>query len=472
MKIPQRVALNTAVQFAARLLLTAVGLVTFALVARHLGLEGFGSYSLVLTFIPLFASIADLGVTTIAVREISRRPDSARQVVSNVLTVKAAFSLAAALLLLAAVPLLPYSHELRIALALALVGLVLQVMSLVPSVLFQSRLRMDLQAAVDVSVATTNLGLVIVVLLVGGGLYALVLAWVASVGVGCALAYGLALRLTSFRPAFDRALAGAMVRRALPLGLVTVLGIIHFRVDAILLSLLRPIGDVGVYNAAYRFLEQALVAPALFMTAIFPVLAGYAAAGDPRLAATVRKALTFLLLLGAPIGVGAFVLAEPIVTFVAGTAFGDATTPLRILLVAVVIGFVTTIFVNLLIVHDLLGRLLVVSVVSVALNIGLNLALIPRYTYNGAAVATVITEGLAAVVIATWAIRHCRLRIEWSPALRIGIAAAAMGLVVLASSEQPLAVPIVAGSAVYAGLVLALRIVDRRDLRVLLQGED
>lgn len=472
MKVPQRVALNTAVQFAARLLLTVLGLVTFGLVARHLGLQGFGRYSLVLTFVPLFASIADLGITTIAVREISRDPGSARRVVSNVVTVKAAFALAAALLLLALIPLLPYSSELRIALALALAGLVLQAMSLVPSIVFQSRLRMDLQAAVDLTVAAANLSLVAVVIAAGGGLHALVLAWVASVAIGCAMAFALALRLGRFRPALDRAVVRPILRRALPLGLVAVLGIVHFRIDAILLSLLRPIGDVGVYNAAYRFLEQALVAPALFMTAIFPVLAGYAAAGDARLAATVRKALTFLLLIGAPIGVGAFVLAEPIVTLVAGPAFDEAATPLRILLVAVVIAFVSTLFVNLLIVYDVLGRLLAVSVLSVTLNIALNLVLIPRYSYNGAAVATVITEGLGAAVIALWAIRRCGVRIEWAPMLRIAVAAAGMAVVAIVASGQPLAVPILAGAAVYVGLVLVLHVVDRRDFRVLLRGED
>jgi O-antigen/teichoic acid export membrane protein len=470
--VPQRVAFGTAVQFAARALLTVLGLVTFGLIARHLGVEAFGQYSLVLTFVPLFASIADLGVITIAVREISREPASERRVLGSVVTVKVVLGLASALILLAAVPLLPYPYELRLALALALLGLILQVLSTAPTVVFQSRLRMDLQAAVDVTIVAANLGLVLLVLVLGGGLHALILAWVASIAVGCVLAYVLAARLADLRPSWDRGTAWLLLRRALPLGLVMVLGIVHFRVDAILLSLLRPIGDVGIYNAAYKFLEQALVAPALFIAAIFPLLSAYAARADARLPATVQKALVFLLLLAMPIAVGAFVLARPIITLVAGDAFADAVTPLQILVLALVIAYASTLFVSLLIAYDLLGRLLAVSALAVGLNVALNLVAIPRWSYNGAAATTVVTEGLVTAAIAVWAIRHAGLRIDWGPAARIGVAALAMGAAATAVADLPLAVPVLAGAAVYALLVVALRVVGQRDLRVLLRGEE
>ena len=44
--------------------------------------------------------------------------------------------------------------------------------------------------------------------------------------------------------------------------------------------------------------------------------------------------------------------------------------------------------------------------------------------------------------------------------------------VAAALSGLPLAVPVLAGAAVYVALVLALRVVDRRDFRVLLRGEE
>ena len=49
-----------------------------------------------------------------------------------------------------------------------------------------------------------------------------------------------------------------------------ILGIVHFRIDTVLLSILKPLADVGVYSVAYRFIEQVLYIPSFFVAASFP----------------------------------------------------------------------------------------------------------------------------------------------------------------------------------------------------------
>jgi O-antigen/teichoic acid export membrane protein len=63
-----------------------------------------------------------------------------------------------------------------------------------------------------------------------------------------------------------------LLRDALPLGVVSILGLLHFKVDSLMLSVLRPAEDLGIYAVAYRFLEQALILPGLFLAALFPIL--------------------------------------------------------------------------------------------------------------------------------------------------------------------------------------------------------
>ena len=48
-------------------------------------MEGFGAYSLVLTFLILAVTIADLGMTPIGVRELARRPEETHRLVGNLL---------------------------------------------------------------------------------------------------------------------------------------------------------------------------------------------------------------------------------------------------------------------------------------------------------------------------------------------------------------------------------------------------
>ena len=52
--------------------------------------------------------------------------------------------------------------------------------------------------------------------------------------------------------------------------------------------------------------------------------------------------------------------------------------------------FVAPVFYNVLIVINKQKHLILVGVLSIALNVGLNLILIPRYSYNGAASATIV----------------------------------------------------------------------------------
>lgn len=452
-------------------MLIAVGLVTFALVARHLGVERFGAYALVLSIVPLLATLVDFGIGTTAVREIARRPDDAGRIVSTALTVVAAAAAAGALLVLLAVPLSPYGADVRGALAIAAAALFALVLGSVPGIVFQSTLRLERQALVDLTSGVMTLVLVVAVIAAGGGLHAIVAAWAAAVAAAVALGYVLALRLLPFRPRFERPLAGALVRQALPIGLAFIASAVHFRIDAVLLSLMQPIEDVGVYGAAFRFLEHSLYAPLLFMSTLFPILAGFVARADPRLEGTIQRAFTFLLLLALPAAVGTVLLAGPLVALLVGSGYEEAATTLRILAVAVLFAFLNPLFTNILVAADLQARMLAATLLAIVVNVVLNLVLIPAYTYNGAAVATVISEAVAVSLVAFWAVRHTGARLEWRVAGRIAAATAAMGAVVALLADLPLVVPVLGGLLVYGLLLAALRIVTPRQVVTLLRAQ-
>lgn len=456
---------------AARLLVMAMGLVSFALIARHLGVERFGAYALVVAALPLLATLVDLGIGIMAVREIARRPEDTAAIVSTTFTLLAGLSVAGALLVVLVLPLLPYEPEVRDALRLAAAGLVVLLLAAVPGVIFQSSLRLELQAVVDLVGGAASLGLIVLAIALDGGLQAIIGAWLGSVAAATVVSYVLALRLLRFRPSLDRRLAASLLRRALPVGLTFVAAAIHFRVDAVLLSLLAPIDEVGVYGVAFRFLEHGLFAPLLFMGALFPVLAGYLAQGDPRLESTVQRAFTLLLLLAVPAAVGILVLAEPLVELLVGGGYQASVTPLRVLAVAVLFAFLNPLFTNLLVAADLQARVLKATLLAIAVNVALNLVLIPAYGATGAAAATVVSEILAVTVVAVAAIRHTRVSLDWTVAARVVVAALVMGAVVAATATLPLAVPVLGGAAVYAGLVLGMRVVSPREVHALLRAD-
>jgi O-antigen/teichoic acid export membrane protein len=467
MDVAQRVALNTVVQLAARIVTLVLLLVAFGLVTRYLGVEGFGAYALVLAIVALAVSISDLGMTQIGVRELATRDAAHEQLVGSLFALRAAVAGAAALVLLAISPVVPYEDRVQSGLRIGAVAVFLLVLTGFPAIVFQARMRLHLAALAELVGSATGLVFVVVVTEADLGFSALIAATAAASCVSALTAFALASRLVRLHFRFARSEVRGLLAASLPVALFALLGILHFRIDTVLLSLLSSLDDVGTYSAAYRLPEQVLFVPALFVAAVYPLLAAYVAREDPQLGPTVSRSLTFLLLVAAPIAAATAVLGSDIIDLVAGSDFEDAVGPLRVLSLATVFFFTNTLFSSLLIVYHEQRRLALLIGAALIANVGLNLLLIPPFGPMGAAWATVVTEGASGALLAIWAVRLGALTLDLTALPRI--AAATLGLAgVLAVTEGlPLAITIAAGIAAYCGLAYMFGVVRRSDLGLL-----
>ena len=64
-----------------------------------------------------------------------------------------------------------------------------------------------------------------------------------------------------------------MLRISLPLGATLIINYLYFRLDVLLLAILRDTDAVAIYGLAYRVLEGLMVFPMYFMLALFPEIA-------------------------------------------------------------------------------------------------------------------------------------------------------------------------------------------------------
>ena len=472
MNIPQRVAFNTAVQLLARIGAIALALVSFGLVTRYLGVSGFGEYSLVLAFVALLVPIADLGLTLVGVRELAAKRDPEETLLGHLFGLRLLVAFAASIALLAISPLFPYSSRVEDGLRVGAIAVFFLVLSGIPTIVFQSRVRLDLAAIVDFVTAASTLILVVLFIEADLGFISLIFATVVAAFVAASVGFGLASRFVRLRPRFRRRPARALLVMALPVGLYMILGIVHFKIDTVLLSLLKPVEDVGIYGAAYRFLEQALFFPGLFMASVYPILASYVANRDQGLQLAVDKSLTFLLATAIPLAAASFILAPDIVFLIAGESFAEAVEPMRVLVFASVFIFTNVLFSSLLVLYDRRRPLLVLVAGALVLNVTLNLILIPPFSYIGSAVATVATEGSVAVAITFAALRTAGLTLHLAPLPRIVLASAGMSLVLWLLLPLPFGVTLAAGFAAYAVLSYLLGVVTRGDLGLLLARRD
>ncbi len=379
---------SAAVTAGLQLLATIVTFGSSLLYARVLGPHGFGLYAYVTAWATLLTIPVALGLPAYLVREGAGRPGINRNLRRwadiRVLTVGAAIAL-----VLVAAYWVPVVGRARILFLIA---------APIPLLAALGQVRQSLLRALN-RVATSQWPLVLGPLLLvltmlsvwlwRGGLQpwevmAAALAATALIFVvGHLQLHRVTRRIEATPP------PALSLRAALPFMVMGVLFLVNSRADIILLGSLRGPHDAGIYAIVAR----AAAFVTFFAGAVNMVIA-------PRIAAlyratewaTLQRLLTAsarrVLVLSLPLAVIFLVVARPLLTFLYGEPYAEGAWVLRIL----TLGFLSIVIAgSTAVVANMTGheRLTLHSVgVSVAVNIVLNLVLIPVLGMNGSAIAT------------------------------------------------------------------------------------
>ena len=450
MTLARKVAATTASLVAGRMLTLLAGIGATALASRYLGLEGFGALTLGMAIVSLVALLTDLGMSTMAAREIAREPEREREIIGNVRSLGLAFSVGAALLLVGVAE-VAYSGNGDVRRAILVLSLQLLTAPFVGAARahFQASQRGPLIA------------------------YEADLGFTAMVGAVAAGYVAQALTMTALMPPALR-LAwvargdtwGLLLRISLPLGATMIVNYLYFRLDVVLLSILKGEDDVAVYGLAYSVLEGLMVLPAYFMLALFPEIARLTGQRE-RVDGIVNAALGVMEAIALPLVLVFAMFADDVIRVIAGDDFSDAAWVLRILTVALGVSYLSGVYGNALPALGRQNQLFRWSLVVLGANLVVNLALIPPFGVVGAAIAVVLSELIGFAVV-----RHLYGQVGRAPwpsfeprMLLAGLLmAAAMAPLLLvpngfAGSLVAVAVGGALGGLVYAAALIALRAV-------------
>jgi O-antigen/teichoic acid export membrane protein len=463
--LARSVALTTGALLFGRMLALLAGIATVTITSRYLGARDFGALTAAMAYASLFALLTDLGMSTVATREIARAPEREREIVGNVISVGLLVAIAAAAVGLTLM-LLVYSGRIHTATREAIVILLVQVLVApitgATRARFTARQRGYLVALGDVALAIGMAGLTAIAAGAHLGFRLVVVAVTGGYVLQAIVMAAIALREGGLSVAFDRVIASRLVRSALPLGGILLINYLYFRLDVLLLSWIKTDVDVAHYGLAYRVLEGLMVLPGYLMLALFPEIAR--SENDPaRLRATVGAALGVLEAVSLPAVALLATFSSEIVVLL-GTHSYDASGPvLAILALALGISYLNGVYGNALVALGRQRMLFWVSVPTLLVNLVANLLLIPPYGVDGAAWAVVISE-----VVALATVRWAYVRVAGAPPapphLRILAAGSALGALAaikfaLSPALGDLALVLGGGAVglvVYAALILLL----------------
>ena len=183
-----------------------------------------------------------------------------------------------------------------------------------------------------------------------------------------------------------------------------------------------------------------------------------------------EKHFKYMLILGFPIGVGMTLLADKIVLLIFGVEYIPSVIVLQILSWTIVLIFARTAFERVL---ESANRQLIVTEVfgcCALLNVILNIILIPKYSYIGAAVATLTTDFAVFAFIFVWCLKigyHIPNKQLVEVISKVIAASLLMGLFIEYFREQNIFIVVFAAIIIYFGLILLIKGLDKEDIKLL-----
>jgi O-antigen/teichoic acid export membrane protein len=393
MKQSQRIVKNALSGVSAELLGGGVSLLTLLIVARSVGVEGFGILSFVLAFSGLFQLVADFGLSNILVREISTHREQLDRYLGAAKSLIWILSTLTFIVMIVGIHWVGRSPE--IVRLTTVMGLAVMAMFHVTgyAAVFRAFEAMELNALGFVLHKIFILGFVLISIYRDGGLLGIVLSHLAANLAFWGLNYTL-VRRRYIRPRLivDPRLWRALLVEAYPLGIGMILRRATWHVDVLILTWLSTPAAVGLYHAAYKIIQSVSLVPMALSIPLFPVFSRLAGTSPDKLWTAYHKSLKFLGVISLPFTVGLGVLSGRIIGTFYGAAYLPSAPALSVLSGVVVLLFPTSLYLYL---FTALGRQRVYTLcvgASLGINILLDLALIPFYGFMGACYATLASE--------------------------------------------------------------------------------
>jgi O-antigen/teichoic acid export membrane protein len=437
MKLSTKVAYNTAIQIASKIISTILGLIAIAIITRYLGQTGFGKYTTVITFLSLFAILADLGLTLVTVQLISTVKNKIEEsvILGNLLGLR----LVSALLFLGLGPLaiffFPYEHDIKIGVLITSLSFLFIALNQVFVGLFQKYLRMDKVSIAEIVNRVCLLFGIILAVKYNFGLNGILLATSISSAISFIIHYLFSRQFAGIKLHFDFSYWRMIIARSWPLAITIFFNLIYLRTDMLLLSLIkRPsqlgiIAEVGIYGAAYKVIDVLITLPFMFAGIILPILTLRWVQKDyDGFKNILQKSVDFMMIIAIPLVVGTQFIAKEIIFLVAGREFSYSAPILQILIFASGLIFIGCMFAHAIIAIDKQKKIIKAYIFTAVTSVIGYLLFIPIYSYYGAAWVSIYSEAFIAFasIYITW--KHAGFKLHLNIFFKSLLASAIMAI--------------------------------------------
>lgn len=433
--------------------------------ARHLSVTAFGEYSYVSALAQALMTLSYFGIQDVVIREIAKDKSRAAGHLGAGLVLRLALSLAAGIALCVVAAYSDLSPMLRTALFLAFGVELFRSLGMLAYASFQAFERMGYEPLLSGLQALLALAFVGGAILLDFGLLGVLAALLASLALHF-LVTALAAANKFGRPSLDftRQELWSLFTTAAVIGVGIIIQMNLMRAGALMLKWLGNMDEVAYFQAAHELVMKVQIFPQALMLAVFPVLARLLLSDPAEAEKLYRAIFRYILLLGLPVTLYLGVFPERAAVLLFGEKYLPAAGALRITGLAMVPLALDMLLNKVLIAMNRQRYAAWYAALALGLAVLLNLALIPRFGPEGAAVAALAAYLCLLGFSMYFAARHGIRPKAGKDLLRAALASLAACAAAHALIPRSLPAAAIALGLVYFGVLAGLRAFPKKDM--------
>ncbi|MBU0628876.1 MAG: flippase [Nanoarchaeota archaeon] len=394
MSSARTIAKNAGFLFSTEIINKIISLVLVIIITRYLGSIGFGKYSFAFAFIGLVTMISHMGLTVYIFREIAKDKSKAESLVNNTLTLKFAITIVSYLISVLIALAWPKTNEILPVILLVMVHELFNAFNTLMGIVFKAFEKNQFVFYYTSIERIFSLGFSAYVLMTGNGIYTLLLALIASKLITSVYCYIVSYRkFVKLSLSFDYKMWHSLLTNSWPFWFTMIFQRIYYQISTVMLTAMKSYQATGWYNASSTLITALTFIPSVITHATFPAMSRFHHTDSKDyLKRLYKQSFYYLLVIGIPISIGVSLLANQIILWMYKEQFIESGKILAISSVVIVLIFL----------NENMGYLLnsinkqklftASTVICTTSAVILNIVLIPRFSYIGAAVATVITQ--------------------------------------------------------------------------------
>ena len=184
----------------------------------------------------------------------------------------------------------------------------------------------------------------------------------------------------------------SLIKNTYAIGLASFFILIYYNLDMVMLGYMKSGDDIGIYNAAVKIFLIFVVPFQLILLSFFPRLSKIGLKNSSEFKDNFFQYAMFMSVATIILSWILFMFSSDLVRFIFGYRYENAIIPLEIFSINVFVVSVNMLIGNPLIAWGKQNRYLIAIGLGAFSNVILNLILIPKFSYNGAVMATVLSE--------------------------------------------------------------------------------